>query len=597
MIAKAIKGRGFRGALEYDLSKDGCALLATNMDGQSPREFAREFGEIRKLRPTLGKAVLHVSLSAAPGENLTDAQWIDIGQHYLNGMGLCENQYIITRHADTEHEHIHMLVNRIRFDGQVVSDSHDYRRQETLMREIEHHYSLQQVPASKDALRRAPTKGEIEEGLRTGVASTRQLLQQLCDSAVNASSSYSEYAAALEAAEIELMPVTQLGGTRLTGLTYRLDGVTMKGSDLGKGYSPNGLAKRGISYEKDRDFKTVVRQREQGQALRPGGADWGSASSEDHKRRGAGNAAGTDRSSDGSADGRDATKHERDRGKGRRARRTHTAANHDGSTGMRGCDETRGGRSEADRGGLPFGGGSQLLPSHSDRLYNGGARERILALACTADRLKLPRPESGSGHAAPRDRTLEAVKRQMTSMGAERYEIVLADPKRWRKEKRQWRPDELLRSVAWLKRMNAFGYEIFIAPVEKKGLVLVDGLRNQTIAKLADHGLMPAVIIKIGRGTYQVWANQFSVTASTPFDARGTDERSVLGRIANDCATTSYGRLAGFAFEAINSGEGKRRRFAVVYDAPSALTTRSSFTVTDGGEKDAAGKKSRLKYK
>ena len=72
MIAKAIKGKGFRGALEYDLSKEQGRLIDTNMEGAGPRELAREFGEIRKLRPNLGRAVLHVSLSAAPGERLTD---------------------------------------------------------------------------------------------------------------------------------------------------------------------------------------------------------------------------------------------------------------------------------------------------------------------------------------------------------------------------------------------------------------------------------------------------------------------------------------------------------------------------------------------
>ena len=78
--------------------------------------------------------MLHVSLSAAPGEHLTDAQWIAIGQRYLRGMGLDYNQYLITRHDDTEHEHVHLLVNRIRFDGTVTSDSHDYRRHEILAR-------------------------------------------------------------------------------------------------------------------------------------------------------------------------------------------------------------------------------------------------------------------------------------------------------------------------------------------------------------------------------------------------------------------------------------------------------------------------------
>ena len=125
MIAKAVKGKGFRGALDYDLSKEHGRILETNMAGVSPRELAAEFGEIRRLRPNLGKAVLHVSLSAALGENLSDSQWRQIGQRYLDGMGLDQNQYLITRHTDTEHEHIHILASRIRFDGSVTSDSQD----------------------------------------------------------------------------------------------------------------------------------------------------------------------------------------------------------------------------------------------------------------------------------------------------------------------------------------------------------------------------------------------------------------------------------------------------------------------------------------
>jgi hypothetical protein len=240
MIAKAIKGKGFRGALEYDLSKERGRVVDTNMEGAAPRELAREFGAIRKLRPNLGRAVLHVSLSAAPGETLTDDQWREIGQRYLHGMGLDGNQYLITRHLDTEREHVHLLVHRVRFDGEVTSDSHDYWRHEILMRVIERDFSLQPVRPSIEAERHAATKGEIEQGLRTGIASTRQRLQQLCDAAATTSRTYSDYSERLEAAGVELVPVTQLDGAKLSGLSYRLDGVTMKGSDLGKGYSPAG---------------------------------------------------------------------------------------------------------------------------------------------------------------------------------------------------------------------------------------------------------------------------------------------------------------------------------------------------------------------
>lgn len=258
MIAKLAKGRGFRGALEYDLTREQSRVLDTNMAGQNPKELAKEFGEIRKLRPKLGKAVLHVSLSADVGEKLTDEQWREIGLRYLRGMGFKDNQFIITRHTDTDHEHVHILANRITYQGQVVSDGHDYKRQETIMREIEREYGLRQLAPSLEAERRALTKGEIEHHLRTGQESTRAQLQGLCDAAAKHSGSFTEYQQRLEAVGVELVPVVQLGGAKLSGLSYRLDGVVMKGSDLGRGYSPAGLAKRGVSYEQDRVSRSGV---------------------------------------------------------------------------------------------------------------------------------------------------------------------------------------------------------------------------------------------------------------------------------------------------------------------------------------------------
>ena len=250
MIAKLVKGRGFRGALEYDITKEGGRIISSNMAGENPRELAAEFGEIRKLRPNLGKAVMHVSLSAAPGEKLTDEQWQAIGQRYLRGMGFTDNQFVMTRHTDTEHEHIHILANRITHAGEVVSDGQDYKRQETIMREIERDFRLQRVAPSIEAERKAPTKGEIEGAIRTGQPSTRQQLQQLADAAAKDCPDFTTYQERLEAAGVELVPVAQLQGAKLSGLSYRLDGVTMKGSDLGKTYTAAGIQKRASAMSK-----------------------------------------------------------------------------------------------------------------------------------------------------------------------------------------------------------------------------------------------------------------------------------------------------------------------------------------------------------
>ena len=336
MIAKAAKGRGFRGALEYDLREDKGHLIDSNMAGHHPRELAAEFGEIRKLRPNLGKAVLHVSLAAAPGEHLTDEQWRQIGQRYLRGMGFQDNQFVITRHTDTEHEHIHILANRITHGGAVVSDAHDYRRQETLMREIERDFGLQRLAPSLEAERRAPTKGEIEAQVRTGQPSTRQQLQQLCEGAAQGCRSFTEYQERLEAAGVELVPVVQLGGVKLSGLSYRLDGVTMKGSDLGKAYSPAGLAKQGVAYEQDRDLAAVRRSIERDAARAVGEPDRGRAAVQAPERGGVGHDAGAAGPGDGRLGGGDAADADRHRPQEPGARRAVQPADRDGSHELEG---------------------------------------------------------------------------------------------------------------------------------------------------------------------------------------------------------------------------------------------------------------------
>lgn len=259
MIAKTSKGRGFRGILNYAMEKD-CEILDSNMAGQTPRALAAEFGEVRKLRPTLGKAVVHTALSAPVGEHISDDLWREIGQNFREKMGYTDNQFIMVKHKDTDHQHVHIIANRITHTGEVVSDANDYKRLNKTMREIELEYGLTQVASISE--RKAPTKGEIERSVRTGEPSTRQQLQQLASAAALDCRSYTDYAQRLETVGVELIPYTQMDDTKLNGLMYRLDGVSMKGSDLGKAYAPSGLAKQGVTYVKDRDVAEIKRASE-----------------------------------------------------------------------------------------------------------------------------------------------------------------------------------------------------------------------------------------------------------------------------------------------------------------------------------------------
>lgn len=156
MIGKLVKGAGFRGVAEYLLSgktptsgRRG-SVIGGNMAGRTPRELAREFGALRKMRPTLGKAVFHASLSLSPRDrNLSDSEFADLGEQYLAGMGFAESPFVIVRHNDTDHQHIHLLASRIAATtGKVVTDKHDFKRSEDIIRKLETAFGLAAVAPS-----------------------------------------------------------------------------------------------------------------------------------------------------------------------------------------------------------------------------------------------------------------------------------------------------------------------------------------------------------------------------------------------------------------------------------------------------------------
>lgn len=568
MIAKMVKGRGFRGALEYDLKKG--YVIDSNMAGKTPRELAAEFGEIRKLRPNLGKAVLHVSLSAAPGEKLTDEQWREIGQRYLRGMGFTDNQFIITRHTDTEHEHIHILANRITHSGEVVSDGQDYKRQETIMREIERDYGLQRVAPSIEAERKAPTKGEIEQALRTGQPSTRQQLQQLCDAAAKGCGSFTEYVERLEAVGVEVIPTVQQGGAKLSGIQYRLDGVVMKGSDLGKSYAAAGIQKRGVTYDKDRDLAAVERCREREARRAFGDPDRELEASQASERGGIGRDAGAAGPSDGGTGGRDTPDAGRDRAQEQGAGREVQRASERSGQGVEGGSSrgAEGGRSpEPSRAA---DGVEALRARGADRGAYGGARDRILALAGPAQGREPAGRESGSGASQTRrDRSLEAIQKQINALGVERFEVGVRDAKTGQMMNREWSRAELEKAVPWLKRMNAKGNDVYIRPAGEHGLVLVDDLKPQALEQMRADGLDPAATIETSPGNYQAWVKLSEAPLSA--DVRREAAKALATRYGGDpnsADSRHYGRLAGFTNQKPQHARDGRQPYVLAHDCP-----------------------------
>lgn len=130
---------------DYLQHKDRAEVLYYHKCCGDKKELARDFNEVARLSKRVEKPVFHLSLRLAPGEELSKDKWMEIGQTCAKEFGVSENQYFCVLHKDTKEQHIHIVANRVGFDGKVASDSNSYRRMSQLCRNLEKQYQLKEV--------------------------------------------------------------------------------------------------------------------------------------------------------------------------------------------------------------------------------------------------------------------------------------------------------------------------------------------------------------------------------------------------------------------------------------------------------------------
>jgi Relaxase/Mobilisation nuclease domain len=149
MIGNLKKGSDFKGICSYVLEKEGAAYIDSNMMGRDVEELINEFNAL--LAVGIGtetkKRVLHISLSAAVGENVSDKKWVIIARDYLKRVGLSvsKHQYFVAKHTDKLYSHIHIVVNRVGFDGKVYAGHWDRLKSKEVCLELEKIYKLKQT--------------------------------------------------------------------------------------------------------------------------------------------------------------------------------------------------------------------------------------------------------------------------------------------------------------------------------------------------------------------------------------------------------------------------------------------------------------------
>jgi len=246
VIGSVNEGRGFRGCLSYLLNKEKGELIGGNMIGQTPQELAKEFKLSRQLNPTIQRPVFHVSISLVNRpdyrESLSDQRWNEVAQKYLERMGFDDNQYVVVRHHDSDHDHIHMVASRGRLDGKAVNIWQSKHRTEKILRQLEQEYNLMPVQCSWEVKQRDQVEGqykkqcrELEQGQQPDTSLTRTI-QARIDLALRDCTAVKELTDRLQQMGVETRLRTQRDGS-INGISYHCQELSVTGYKLGRGYT------------------------------------------------------------------------------------------------------------------------------------------------------------------------------------------------------------------------------------------------------------------------------------------------------------------------------------------------------------------------
>ena len=191
MIAKIMKGSDFKGVVYYILNDEkGTQII--DSDGlflENNDTIAQGFIGQAQMNPRVTKAVGHIALSFSKEDapRLNNVVMTQIAREYMERMGIKDTQYIIGRHFDKEHPHVHIAFNRIDNNGKTISDRNDRFRSERICKELTKKYGLHfangKEQVKTDRLREPDkTRYELYQILKTEVGRCRDwktLLERL----------------------------------------------------------------------------------------------------------------------------------------------------------------------------------------------------------------------------------------------------------------------------------------------------------------------------------------------------------------------------------------------------------------------------------
>ena len=231
MIAKIRTGAGFKGILGYagDTDKKNAQIIAANgVATESLNTMCASFAIQAKSNPKVKKPVGHISLSFSKEDEdkLTPDFLHKIAVEYMHAMGIRNTQYVIFRHHDQPHPHIHIIYNRVDNDGKAIKGDTYFRKSTKICRTLTEKYGLT-LGNGKDNVRRERLEGRD---------AARYIIHDAVMEAMKKCHNWQELITALAEKGIGMVFVSNDRG-RVTGIVFSVNGITLSGRQVDRNMS------------------------------------------------------------------------------------------------------------------------------------------------------------------------------------------------------------------------------------------------------------------------------------------------------------------------------------------------------------------------
>ena len=278
MIGNINTGSDFRGLVNYLLNSSKTPqIVDTNLAGCDRNTITWELDTCAKQRPSTKKPVKHISVGFAPDDGELEPETIEeIAIAIIDGLGYNNNQYLVVRHGRIdpkhdrvhEHDHFHILINTVSFEGKRVADSYDKKKLEKILRQQEIEHNLTIVASSKQRKHKASTTGQVQRMMReveeyrtsskteNPVVSHTIKIQSGIDLASRDRPSLSVFLARLQRLKID--PKLRIEKGKITGISYRLQDFKIRGCKLHQA-SYSQLLEHRVTYDSQQDMFAVFK--------------------------------------------------------------------------------------------------------------------------------------------------------------------------------------------------------------------------------------------------------------------------------------------------------------------------------------------------